>query len=182
MRLSSGHLRNNFLYSHLKSHPYVTCLSGLLPINQYSISSYINRDTHTKESFKRASGQKNLHKKTFIFANINWCRRRRDARNLTFLSSYLTRLNKDEAKVKVEPLLDITSLLLLLMRRDWRTKGEKKLRHWNPKFSSPVISFVSAKHINCHACLRGWNNRLEASRRTRAFRLPRTSNANEPRT
>lgn len=56
-----------------------------LPTNQYAASSY-NKRSPLHTSVAENKWNRNLHKKIFICANINWCRRRRewDARNLTF--------------------------------------------------------------------------------------------------
>lgn len=124
---------------------------------------------------RRASGQRNLHKKTFIIANINWCRRRRLRARCAQFDIYLSpslvllirlvwimteRKSESWATARYLDAVCIDMARLTHKRKNCcAVEIRKFLRHSSP-------SFVSAKHINCHACLRGWNNQPEASRRT----------------
>lgn len=112
---------------------------------------------------RRASGQRNLHKKTFIIANINWCRRRRlRARCAQFdislslaRSSYPTRLNNDgEEKWKLSHCS--ISRCCLYWYGEIDAQKEKLLRRWNPKISSPFISVLCFRKAHKLPCMPSW--------------------------
>lgn len=156
-----------------------------LPTNQYAVSSY-NKRSPLHTSVAENKWNRNLHKKIFICANINWCRRRRewDARNLTFFLSRRLRLawpneyeacvfeRKVERKWKFAPLLDIYArdnqkVVIIDSGREGEREidAQKEIRcDWKPKsiaWHSSGFCFRNTRAIAC--MLRGWSRLHEVS-------------------
>lgn len=175
MRLSSLAICATAFFNVISSEPPNAARS--LPTNQYAVSSYNQRSPlHT--SVAENKWNRNLHKKIFICANINWCRRRRewDARNLTFfylgVSASHGRVNKkhvcsNEKWKESESLRHCSismhetikkSLLLIARRREReRLSHKRKFAAIESRKASLGIhqAFVSAIPGQSHACFVG---------------------------